>query len=292
MRGQEQFAGEGTFGRPATQGFRRANCGCVRIVILLRNMGEDKIAGGRVETIGIGQEFADGMIRKMAGAGKDALLDDPGIGADLEHVEVVIGFENEAIGFAEVHAHVVGQIAEVGADGNFCSIGAKGEGHGIGGIVRDRKRVHIDIANDEALPGVDGFDAAKTFAESVGEDALQRVHGGFGDIERSFPEAENLREAVAVVGVLVSDEDGVEAIDVAFDGSKAGEGFAFSEAGVNEDAGAFGFEQGQVARTTGGQNGDAQADWNSPGETLKIMAERKECVNAQKAANVDNSCGV
>jgi len=33
----------------------------------------------------------------MAGAAEDALLDDPGIRADLEHVEIVIRFENQAI---------------------------------------------------------------------------------------------------------------------------------------------------------------------------------------------------
>jgi len=44
------------------------------------------------------------------------------------------------------------------------------------------------------------------------------------------------------------------------DGGKASQGFAFSEAGVNEDAGAFGFEQSGVARTAGRKNGDAQTD--------------------------------
>ena len=47
-----------------------------------------------------------------------------------------------------------------------------------------------------------------------------------------------------MVGVFVGDEDGVETVDIASDGGEAGEGFAFSKAGVNEDAGAFGFEQG------------------------------------------------
>jgi hypothetical protein len=53
-----------------------------------------------------------------------------------------------------------------------------------------------------------------------------------------------LREAVAVIGVFVGDENRVKAINVAFDSGEAGESFALSEAGVNEDAGAFGFEQG------------------------------------------------
>ena len=63
-----------------------------------------------------------------------------------------------------------------------------------------------------------------------------------------------------MVGMLVGDQHGVEAVDVAFDGREAGEGFALAEAGVNEDAGGFGFEQRDVARTARGEDGDAQTD--------------------------------
>jgi len=47
-----------------------------------------------------------------------------------------------------------------------------------------------------------------------------------------------------VIAVFVGDENRVEPVEIAPDRSEAGEGFAFSKAGVNEDAGAFGFEQG------------------------------------------------
>jgi hypothetical protein len=86
----------------------------------------------------------------------------------------------------------------------------------------------IDVTDTEVLTGPDGFDAAEAFAEGIGENALECVHGGLGDVERRFPEAEDLGETIAVVGVLVGDEDSVEAIDVAFNGGEAGESFAFS----------------------------------------------------------------
>jgi len=56
-------------------------------------VSEDEIARDRIEAVGIAKIFADGVIRKMAGAAEDALLDDPWIRADLEHVEIVIRFE-------------------------------------------------------------------------------------------------------------------------------------------------------------------------------------------------------
>ena len=200
--------------------------------------------GAGVEAFRVGQEFADSVIRKVAGAGEDALLDDPWIRADLEHVEIVIGFEDEAVGLAEVDSHMIGHVAEVGADGDFGAVGAKGEADRVGGVMRDSEGVDFDIANGEGLAGLDGFDAAEAFAESVGEDTLEGIHGGLGNVERSLPEAEDLRKAVTVVGVFVGDEDGVEPVEVALNGGETGEGFAFSEASVNEDAGALGFEQG------------------------------------------------
>ena len=202
------------------------------------------MADAGIEPLRIGEEFTDGVIGKVAGAGKDSLLDDPGIGPDLEHVEVVIGFEDEAIGLAEMDSHVVWQVAKIRADGNFCAVGAEGESDRVGRIVRNGERVHVDIADGEALAGLNGLNATEALAEGVGKDALKGFHRGLGDVERWLPESEDLREAVAMIGVLVGDEDCVEAIDAALDSGEAGESFTFSEAGVNEDAGAFGFEQG------------------------------------------------
>src|SRR5258708_13723529 len=109
------------------------------------------MADAGIKAIEISEEFADGVIGKVTGAGKDSLLDDPGIGPDLEHVEVVIGFEDEAIGLAEMDSHVVWQVAKIRADGNFCAVGAEGESDRVGRIVRNGARVHVDIAHGEAV---------------------------------------------------------------------------------------------------------------------------------------------
>ena len=249
LGGDKDFAGEGGFGGAAPESFLGGEPDEIGVVVFLGDMGEDEMANAGIEAFGIDEEFADGVIREVAGAGKHALLDDPRVGPDLEHVEIVVGFEDEAISVAEMDSDVVRQVAEIGADGDFGAVGTEGESDGVGGVVRDGERVDVDIADRETLAGLDGFDAAETFAEGVGKDALEGVHCRLRDVKRRFPKAENLREAVAVVRVLVGDEDGVEAVDVALDGGEAGESFALSEAGVNEDAGSFGFEQGEIART-------------------------------------------
>ena len=244
LGGDEEFAGEGGFGGAAAEGFFGREADEIGIVVFLGNVGEDEIADAGIEGLGIGKKFADRVIRKMASARKDALLDHPRIGADLEHVEIVIRFEDEAIGLAEMDSDVIGQIAEIGADGDLGAVGAESESNGVGGVVRDGERVDVDVADPETLASLDGLYAAEALAESVRQNALEGFQSGLGDVERGFPEAEDLREPVAVVGVFVGDEDCVETVDIAPDGGEAGEGFAFSKAGVNEDAGAFGFEQG------------------------------------------------
>jgi hypothetical protein len=266
----EEFAGEGGFGETAAQGFFGANAGEIGIVVFLRDVRKDEIPGAGIEAFGIGKKFADGEIRKMSGAGEDALLDDPRVGADFQHVEIVIGFEDEAIGLAEMNLDEFGHVAEIGADGHLGAVRPKSEADGIGGVVRDGESVDVNVADGKALASLDGFDAAEALSESVGEDALEGVHGGFGDVQRRFPDAEDLREAVAVVGVFVGDEDGVEMVDVAFDSGEAGEGFAFAETGVNEDAGGVAFQQGDVARTAGGKDGNAKADWKTPEKRHKL----------------------
>jgi hypothetical protein len=244
LRGDEEFAGEGGFGGAAAEGFFGGEADEIGIVVFLGNVGEDEMADAGIEALGIGEEFADGVIGEVAGARKDALFDDPGVRSDLEHVEIVIGFEDEAVGLAEVDSDVIGQIAEIGADGNLGAVGAEGESDGVGGVVGDGERVDIDVADRETLASLDGLYAAEALAEGVRQNTLKGLQGGLGDVERGFPEAEDLRETVAVVGVFVGDEDGVETVDIAPYGGEAGESFAFSKAGVNEDAGAFGFEQG------------------------------------------------
>ena len=217
---------------------------CVRIVVLLGDMRKHQIARDGVETFRVTEIFAYGVIREMPGSAENALLDDPWIRADLEHFEIMVGFENKAVRPAQMNFDMIWNVAEIGADGDLGAVGTEGESDGVGSVVRDGERVHLDIADRKTLAGLDRLNAAEALAEGFGQAALQGFHRGLSDVERGFPEAEDLREAVAVVGVLVGDEDRIEAIDVAFDGGEASEGFAFTEAGVNEDSGGVRFEQG------------------------------------------------
>jgi len=244
LGGNEELAGEGGFRGAAVQGFFRADARDIGVVIFLRDVRQHKVAGVGVETVGVGEEFANRVIGEMSGAGKDALLDYPGIGTDLEHIEVVIGFKDHAIGVAEVNFNEFRHVAEVGTDGYLDAVGAEGEGDGISGVMRDGKSVNVDVTDRKTLTSMNGLDTTKAFAKGLRQRALERAHGWFGDVERRLPDAENLRKTVAVIGVFVGDEDGVEGLNVTAYCSQARKGFAFAEASVDEDASIFGFKEG------------------------------------------------
>jgi hypothetical protein len=142
----------------------------------------------------------------------------------------------------------LGHVAKIGHEGHLCAIGAKGETYRVGRVVWNLKRMDIDIANHEVLPGLNGFHAAQTLREPVRQGAVQRVHRLFGDVKWRLPQAQHLRQAVAMIEVFVSNEDAVDVVDTKFDGGEPRKRFAFAEAAVHEESGALRLEQCNVAR--------------------------------------------
>ena len=212
--GDEQFAVEGAFGRTAAERFFRGKPRQIGIVVFLRKMREDEVARARVKTVRIAKIFADGMIREMPGAAEDALLDDPGIRSDFQHVQIVIRFEQQTIRVAQMNFDEFRHIAEVRHERHLRAIGAKREADRVGRIVGNLKRVNIDITNRKMLAGLNGFHTAQALRESFGQGTAQRVHRLFRDVQRRFPQSEHLRQAIAVIDVFVGDQDAVDAVDV------------------------------------------------------------------------------
>src|SRR5437763_16673174 len=126
-----------------------------------------------------------------------------------------------------------GHVAEVRNDGHLHASSAESESHRIGGIVRDGKCVNIDISNGEMLTCVNGFHAAKPFFQAVWKRALECIECLFGDVERSFPDSEHLRQAIAMIGMFVADEDSIELFERDMAGREARQSFAFAKTAIH-----------------------------------------------------------
>ena len=157
LRGDQEFAVKGAFRRTTVESFFRRKPREIGIVVFQRKMREDKIARARVKTFRIGKIFADGVIREMPGAAEDALLDDPRIRSDLEHVQIVIGFQQQTIGVAQMNFHQLRHVAKIGDQRHLRAIGAKREADRVGSVVRNLKGVDIDIANRRSAGRLEWF---------------------------------------------------------------------------------------------------------------------------------------
>jgi len=261
LRSDVERAAEGEVGGSALEGLFGGNAGKIGSVVLFGEMREDEVARPGVENLGIGEEFADDRIGKMSGAAHDALLDVPGIRADLEHFEIVIGFEDEEIGVAEMYFDELGKIAEIGDDGNFGVATAAGVADGISGVMGNRERRDFNIADGEAQARTDVLDASGMFRGCVGEHLDDFAVRWLGEVGGTIPLASHLGKAAGVVGMLVSDEDGVDMFGAcAAEGFEAAKHFLAAEASVNKEGGEAGLEQRRVARTAGSENRNAERD--------------------------------
>lgn len=151
--------------RSAAERFFGGDAGDVGRIVFFGKVREDEIACASIEDVGIGEKFADDGVGKMAGASHDALLDVPRIWADFEHLEIVIRFEHQEIGFAEMKFDVLGHVAEVGDDGGFGAAGAESVADGLSGVMRDGERRDFDVAN---------------FKANARANVLEAVDAGFG----------------------------------------------------------------------------------------------------------------
>jgi len=280
-----ELAAEGEFTGAAFESLLGGKTGEIGRVVLLGDVREDEMLGLRVKDLGIGEKVTDDGIGKMPGAAHHALLDVPGIRADLKHVEIVIGFEDEEVGVAEMVFHQLGKIAEVGDDGDFHAPGAEGEADGIGGIVGNRKGGDFDVADFEFNAGANVFDALGSLRGRVGKHFFDFAVRRLGEIGGAIPIAGELREAVAMVGVLVGDENGVDVLGTrAAERFKAANELLAAETGVDEESGAARFEQRGIARAARSQNGNSKGDARRSRETLGIVAKSGRGVKERRGA--------
>ena len=244
----------------AAQGFFGADAGYVGVVVAFGEVGQYQVAGTGVKAFGIGEKFADRVIGEVASAAHHALLDVPGVGTDLEHLDIVIRFKHQNVAIAQVMLDQLGHVAEVGNHGDFDAARAKRKAQRVDGIVRNRKRGDFDIANREALARLNEIHTRQAPGVRLGEHAQ-----GFGmrrgrEINRGAPLGEQGGQPADMVGMFVRDDDAVEPLGGLFVHGKAAKGFALAEAGIDQETRLRRLDQRTVARAARRQDAYAKAD--------------------------------
>ena len=151
LRGEEQLIGQktGVSLESALSRYPRQ----FRKIIAFREMAEDDESGPAV--VLVLKELCRGVIGEVADAGKHSLFNRPGIGSVAQHLEIVVGFEQEEIESLELGLDVGWDVAEVGGDPQAHALGAEDEPDRIGGVVGEGEGADSDVADCKGLAGLE-----------------------------------------------------------------------------------------------------------------------------------------
>src|ERR1041385_1345930 len=107
------------------------------MIVVLAEMPQNQGGGTRIKFMPdiIGYY----IVRKMTVTAHDTLLYGPGVWADLQHFQIVVGFEHQNVRAAQMKFDGVRNIAEIGNDCDLDALRAETKSDRIDRVVRNRK---------------------------------------------------------------------------------------------------------------------------------------------------------
>ena len=183
----------------------------LRVIIVLAQVAQYQCLHAAIDVVF--EVIAGVSVREMAVASHDALLDAPGIGTDFQHLEIMIGFEQQNLDAAEVNLDGIGHIPEIGCVADFDALRVKAEADGIYSVMRNGKALNRDIANDPSGSGLEKFDRWGFDVLPIDEGS-RKPRAVYGKrLIATLAPAHEAGEAGDVIGMLMSDENGIDGID-------------------------------------------------------------------------------
>jgi len=217
-----------------------------------------------------------GGIGKMAVPSKDALFQRPGPARTiLQHLHVVVGFEDEDVRGTDAFEHELGDMPEVGGKTDVAGGGAEDVADGVLRVVRDGECFDAHVADFKARAGLEQPPSNFGFQPVI---VFQRQAGLPAPLFLERPKRTVLRPAIAenrymklvgkpkhagdMVGMLVGDKNRAQVLRRATDASQAQPDLARGKPGVHEDAGLGGLDVGAIAGGTAAEDGKFDGhDW-------------------------------
>lgn len=191
-----------------------------------------------------------GLIGEVAVPPQDALFQAPGaVRAVLEHFHVVIGFQHQDVCLAHPFNHEFCHMPEIREKSNARAVDADEEADGVLGVVRNGEGFDPEVADFETGAGGEG---------AAIEAGIQLELGGFARgavaVDGNAEFFSDHGEALDVIVMFVGDEDAIEILGCAADGSQSLADLAEAESGIDQQAGLIGFEVGAIACGTAAKN--------------------------------------
>jgi hypothetical protein len=195
-------------------------------------------------------DVGGGFIREVTVAAKDALFKAPGpVRAILQQFDIVIGFENQHISATNSFDRQPGGVAEVGEETDVSMNGFEQKPDRILRVVGNAESFDRQIF--QVKRGARLEQAAIQLSPLLIFDRFARWPIA---VNRNTKLFDQLRQALHVIGMLVSDEDGGKVLRRPSDGGQAFADLPQAKARIDENSRLRSLQIGAVTRGTASQN--------------------------------------
>ena len=104
-------------------------------------------------------EVTGAGVRQMAHPAHHALFHRPWVRSDLQHIQIVIGFQQQQVSASQVKLDGFRNVAQVGGYADAHALRFEAVADGVDGIMGDAETLHFDIADAEAGAGLERLQA-------------------------------------------------------------------------------------------------------------------------------------
>lgn len=216
-------------------------------VVVVREVAEEDVA--QLRGVDSGEKFGGDAVVEMAVGGLDAGLEIFGIAAVAEHVQVVVGLDDDVVGLPHVVVDALADAAEIGGYGETAVAVGDVESGVVGAVVHDVEGCHFEVADAEGELLVDWrvvvLDAARDVVAA--QDAVEGL-GGAEDAQMAVAAQQGI-DVADVVAVVVGETDSGHAVHRDAVAAQTLGHAGHLDSGVDQEASLTVADIGAVART-------------------------------------------
>ena len=172
----------------------------------------------------------------MAAVSQDALLEGIGIMSDLQHVDIVVGFQKKDIRVLQAGLRIVRVAAQVCADTGFLAAFVYPVAHRLRRVVGDRHGVDLEITHTDRLIGAD-TDKPVRINVPVFRHPGQGSDRPPGRVDRHLRIFRDHRQPHDMIRVLMGQKDTVDVLEVQADVMKSLPGPFPADAHIHQQMG-------------------------------------------------------
>ncbi len=174
------------------------------IIIPTTQMSQENV--GRLPVEGVAQKGRQFLVGEMADSAQNTLLDAPGIGPNLQHLLVMIGFHDEPVTSRQVFNHRRGEFSQIGDQSTAYALCRETKAYRFRGVMRDRKGFDLKVANGEGGVGAEAFPAVNILKSGY------FFPGPFIHENRHLAPGQEPGNSADMVRVSVSEKNGIDSL--------------------------------------------------------------------------------